>query len=793
MTAPRNFREAAPLLLRHGIFSSPQISGSKNSIRGVRWQDISPEWVEEWAEKEHSDKWEVSVRFGELDKSPKKLIGFDIDCTSVELSEKVASLIRGCFPGEHISKKGSKGETLFFLLEDGGFRRDHSLRRNMNEAKRFSIFPEEGQMIEVLKERSLKSNIPPSVHPSGKKYEWVEGSLYEGLPATINYGQMFLLFLILDPNQTSKVFSLKKTTALDGFRELKEGTLHNSIRDFMYFATLYFKLSRRELVDFVFNYSEWKVGAGKISVAEIEELVGNLETNYSAEIERGFIDDSTPIANPRKFVNSFFSPDNPARDYGLYYDVLKAHYGIEAVSERAKRKFVKDRMRSSSVVKDLVQDYVFEICRKAAQEEGYKPESLSMAVVRSETQNLFNTGKVRSHNQFFEEWKKGSLARGKQLYEEGAKIFFGLDNDFDTEWYRSLIREIAAKNIPNAPPVPTDYLRIISGAQGLGKSTFLAELVGGDKKDYHSKSFNFGFIQNPRVIVEQTAGKVLLEIPDLHGLSTLQENSQIKAFLSGSKDTTRKVYATDPTSHSRNWTLVGSTNHREFLMSDGTGYRRFPILRTRQKIPFQELQNNGWRSLFRYTHELLKSKTKEELAKTHHLFEGENLEKTIETINERAEEMKKEKIHDLLIRDYVTLQVILQLAKKYQLGDTRNPLYSSSGIHLYFDYLDSWIDGEEMIFRYKDFKTFVDCKSSVVFRYQSSYVELIESLNLRFEDIDAGLGIAKGFKGKLEDVAKAVFGGRLPDAGKIAKYGLREVGILSRTYRRFFNSKGGLE
>lgn len=117
------------------------------------------------------------------------------------------------------------------------------------------------------------------------------------------------------------------------------------------------------------------------------------------------------------------------------------------------------------------------------------------------------------------------------------------------------------------PGYKFDYVPVIYGAQGVGKSTLIATLCG-------NKSW-FGELStyDEQPAVEQMNGHWIMEIAELSA-SNRSEIEQQKAFISATKNCVRLAYRRDPATYQRQCVFIGSTNQREYL-KDTTGNRRW--------------------------------------------------------------------------------------------------------------------------------------------------------------------------------------------------------------------------
>lgn len=116
-----------------------------------------------------------------------------------------------------------------------------------------------------------------------------------------------------------------------------------------------------------------------------------------------------------------------------------------------------------------------------------------------------------------------------------------------------------------------DFVPILEGVQGKGKSTFI-EILG-----LHWYNELVGDISDPKQMIEVMQGSWILELGELSAMSRSDVND-LKAFVSRVKDKGRLAYAKRVGEYPRQCIFIGSTNDREYL-KDQTGGRRFwPIV-----------------------------------------------------------------------------------------------------------------------------------------------------------------------------------------------------------------------
>ena len=170
----------------------------------------------------------------------------------------------------------------------------------------------------------------------------------------------------------------------------------------------------------------------------------------------------------------------------------------------------------------------------------------------------------------------------------------------DTNYVRAVIRKslVAAVARAMTPGIKFDNMIILSGAQGLGKSTFL-RLLG---KSWFSDSLQ---TFEGKEASEMIQGIWINEIGELNGLNRSETNA-VKQFLSRTEDIYREPFGRRTGCYPRRCVFFGTTNDSEFL-KDNTGNRRFwPVdvgVQDTTKSVFQDLENEVdqiWAEAFCY-------------------------------------------------------------------------------------------------------------------------------------------------------------------------------------------------
>lgn len=142
----------------------------------------------------------------------------------------------------------------------------------------------------------------------------------------------------------------------------------------------------------------------------------------------------------------------------------------------------------------------------------------------------------------------------------------------DTPLNRAMTRKhfTAAVARVMKPGCKYDYCLIITGAEGIGKST-LFSVMGG-------KWFNDSLVtMEGKSGMEQARGGWVIELPELGSIKR-SDVEQVKAYISRQDDTYRPAYGTVVEKHPRQCIFCGTTNETYFLKGD-TGNRRFWVIR----------------------------------------------------------------------------------------------------------------------------------------------------------------------------------------------------------------------
>lgn len=119
------------------------------------------------------------------------------------------------------------------------------------------------------------------------------------------------------------------------------------------------------------------------------------------------------------------------------------------------------------------------------------------------------------------------------------------------------------------PGTKFDYMPVLVGKQGLGKSYFLRLL--GHCSDWYCDNFN---TVEGDAASEKLRGMWIVELAELLATKKQKDVESIKAFITSTVDTFRPKYGRETEQRPRACVFAGTTNNQSFL-TDATGNRRF--------------------------------------------------------------------------------------------------------------------------------------------------------------------------------------------------------------------------
>lgn len=198
----------------------------------------------------------------------------------------------------------------------------------------------------------------------------------------------------------------------------------------------------------------------------------------------------------------------------------------------------------------------------------FKKQDIQDAIVRTSRQRAFHP--VKQYLERLPEWDG---------LERAETVFIDLLGAEDSVYTREATRKWlqAAVERIYRPGIKFDQCIVLTGAQGIGKST-LARKLGGE---WFSDSLAFEDMRD-KTAAEKLAGAWILEIGEMKGLRKMDMEA-VRSFMSRQEDVYRPAYGRQTEHYPRSCVFIGTSNNDDFLR-DVTGNRRFwPIKCLRQR------------------------------------------------------------------------------------------------------------------------------------------------------------------------------------------------------------------
>lgn len=157
---------------------------------------------------------------------------------------------------------------------------------------------------------------------------------------------------------------------------------------------------------------------------------------------------------------------------------------------------------------------------------------------------------------------------GEERVEKLLVDYLGAD---DTVFNREAIRKVLLAAIARIyhPGIKFDYMLVLNGPQGIGKSTFFGRLF----KGFLSDSLTMLDMRD-KTGSEKLQGYWALEVAEMAGMRKADIEC-VKSFISRQEDIYRPAYGRVVERHPRRCVIVGSTNSITGFLRDISGNRRF--------------------------------------------------------------------------------------------------------------------------------------------------------------------------------------------------------------------------
>lgn len=161
----------------------------------------------------------------------------------------------------------------------------------------------------------------------------------------------------------------------------------------------------------------------------------------------------------------------------------------------------------------------------------------------------------------------------------------------DNPYTRAVIRKTLCGAVARVmvPGIKFDTMLVLSGPQGIGKSTIISKLCG----EWFNDSLLLSDTKD-KTAAEKLQGFWILEIGELAGLKKT-EIETLRGFISRQNDVFRASFGRRATPHLRQCIFIGTTNAEHGYLRDTTGNRRFfpvKVSGNSKKKPWQLSQSD---------------------------------------------------------------------------------------------------------------------------------------------------------------------------------------------------------
>lgn len=174
---------------------------------------------------------------------------------------------------------------------------------------------------------------------------------------------------------------------------------------------------------------------------------------------------------------------------------------------------------------------------------------------------------------------------GNKYVENLLPMFLGCDkNEYTVSVMRVFMLGAVARVYQ--PGCKFDYMPVLVGPQGKGKSTFFRYLALNDQW-YND---NFSTLDSARAI-ENLRGMWIVELAELQATKRAKDVETIKSFITSRVDTYRAPYGRRTEQRPRMCVLAGTSNPTDFL-TDRTGNRRFLPITCNVHAPTMDLMED---------------------------------------------------------------------------------------------------------------------------------------------------------------------------------------------------------
>jgi hypothetical protein len=179
------------------------------------------------------------------------------------------------------------------------------------------------------------------------------------------------------------------------------------------------------------------------------------------------------------------------------------------------------------------------------------------------------------------DWIKSLEWDGVQRLDNWIADYWRVENS-------DYLKEVSSKWLISAcarmdkPGTKVDWMLIIVGPQGIGKTSMPSVIFNGNSLTLYGES-------NDKDLHMKIHSALVIGFDELDSFGK-KESSFLKAMITTSQDHFRPPYGASVEVFDRRCTLYGCGNRHEFLQADPSGYRRYAIVEVGQKLDFAGLE-----------------------------------------------------------------------------------------------------------------------------------------------------------------------------------------------------------
>lgn len=179
------------------------------------------------------------------------------------------------------------------------------------------------------------------------------------------------------------------------------------------------------------------------------------------------------------------------------------------------------------------------------------------------------------------DWIKGQIWDGVPRLSDWMCRLWGVEDstytrEIQTKWLVSACARL------DKPGTKIDWIMIVVGPQKTGKTTMPSILFPGNSLTLYGE-------QNDKDLHMLFHSALVVGFDELDSFNRKESNT-LKAMITRQEDSFRPPYGASIEVFPRRFTLYGCGNRYEFLQSDPSGYRRYPVLEVNQLLNFSGLE-----------------------------------------------------------------------------------------------------------------------------------------------------------------------------------------------------------